>query len=198
MSRQKLRTGDSPINDMVEVCVTPAHPSDSQLLEGLLQFYLYDFSEQETAESDALDFDERGGYGPIVPPAEYWTDPDWHAYLIRLGEKTAGFAFINTRSHRGGRVQHNMAEFFVARKFRRRGVAKEAVRQILALLPGSWEVAVKEHNAAAKAFWPPAVSAAGVTDLTVVEGDGEHWRGPIWTFSVVPRERPSSADVAVT
>lgn len=81
-------------------------------------------------------------------------------------------------------MQHNMAEFFVARKFRRRGVAREAVRQILALLPGSWEIAVKERNAAAKAFWPQAVSAAGAADLAVFNGNGAPWSGPMWTFSI--------------
>jgi predicted acetyltransferase len=168
---------------MTHVRVTLAQASERPLLERLLQFYLYDFSELEAADSDALDFDEHGGYGPTLPPAAYWTDPDWHAHLIRVGEKIAGFAFIDTHSHTGGRVQHNMAEFFVARKFRRRGVARESVRQILALLPGSWEVAVKDQNTAAKAFWPRAISAAGVADLTVFESHDERWRGPIWTFS---------------
>lgn len=169
---------------MTDVRVTRAQASERPLLEGLLQFYLYDFSELEAADSDALDFDAQGGYGPSLPPAEYRTDPDWHAHLIRFGGKIAGFAFINTHSHIGERAQHNMAEFFVARKFRRRGVAREAVRQILASLPGSWEVAAKEQNTVAQAFWPRAVSAAGVTDLNLLQGDGERWRGPIWTFSV--------------
>lgn len=166
------------------VSVTPAPLSERPLLEGLLQFYVYDFSEQESAQSDALDFDERGGFGTFQPPPEYWTDPEWRAFVIRLGEKVAGFAFVNTRSHRAGQVQHNMAEFFVARKFRRHGVATEAVRQVLTSLPGDWEVAIKETNMAAKAFWPRAIAAAGVTDQVAVEGDGEQWRGPIWVFSV--------------
>jgi predicted acetyltransferase len=166
----------------IDVCVTRADLTQRPLLEALLQFYVYDFSELEPAKSDALDFDESGRLGPFVPPDEYWTDPDWHALLIRVSGKIAGFAFINTRSHKGGQVQRNMAEFFVARKFRRCGVASEAVRQILALLPGSWEVAVKESNVAAKLFWRRAMAAAGVDELTCSDGDGERWRGPIWAF----------------
>ena len=38
------------------------------------------------------------------------------------------FALINTRSHCGGSVEHNMAEFVVARKYRRRGVPTELSR----------------------------------------------------------------------
>ena len=98
----------------------------------------------------------------------------------------AGFALINTLSHHGESIEHNMAEFFVARKHRRRGVATEAVRQILSRYPGYWEVAVAERNLAAKSFWPFAIAVApNVNCLVRLEGDGEHWRGPIWSFRAV-------------
>ena len=43
------------------------------------------------------------------------------------------------------------------------------------------------RNAAAKAFWPRAIAAVpGVWDLERAEGDGVHWRGPIWTFHAEP------------
>jgi len=75
----------------------------------------------------------------------------------------------------------------VARKHRRRGVATEAVRQILALYPGHWEIVVAERNAAARAFWPHAIAAApNICQLVQFEGGGEHWRGPIWNFRTVP------------
>jgi predicted acetyltransferase len=76
-----------------------------------------------------------------------------------------------------------MAEFFVARKHRRHGVGAEAVRQILALYPGRWEVAVVARNPNAQAFWPWVIAASpNVSDLVRHEGDGEQWRGPIWSF----------------
>ena len=110
----------SPSSD---VRVSPALESERSLIEGLLQFYLYDLSEMEPVGSDALDFDESGGYEPHHLPADCWAGANRHSLLIRLGEKIAGFALLNTQSHRGVRVDRNMAEFFVARKFRRRGVA---------------------------------------------------------------------------
>jgi predicted acetyltransferase len=171
---------------MTAATVTPATAAERSILEALAQFYVYDFSELEPPGSDALDFEAHGAFGPLPHLAEYWTDPDRHPQLIRLGDKLAGFALINTHSHRGGQVERNMAEFFVARKFRRQGVASEAVRQILALCPGRWEVAVAARNTAALVFWPRAIAAAGVTDLTRLEGDGVHWRGPIWTFVAGP------------
>jgi len=166
------------------VHVTPASKAERPLVEGLFQFYAYDFSEMEPADSNDFEFNAKGAFDPYPFMADYWREADRWPLLIRLDGRLAGFALVNTHSHRdGGRVERNMAEFFVARKFRRGGVASEAVKQILARYPGRWEVAVVERNTAAKAFWPRAIAAApGVWDLEQVDGDGVHWRGPIWTF----------------
>jgi predicted acetyltransferase len=76
-----------------------------------------------------------------------------------------------------------MAEFFVARRYRRSGIATAAFHQILAAHPGAWEVAVMASNIGAKAFWPRAIaSAPNVAGLVTVEGDGEHWDGPVHCF----------------
>ena len=163
--------------------VLPAGAGERPLIEKLARFYVYDFSEMEPAGSDDMDFDSHGDLGPLPYLATYWTKAGRHPLLIRLGQKLVGFALINSLSHQGGVVERNMGEFFVARKYRRRGVAAGAVRQILAAFPGRWEVAVAERNHAAKAFWPRAISAApNASGLLRIEGDGEHWRGPIWTF----------------
>jgi predicted acetyltransferase len=166
------------------VNVQPAGAEERGLIEGMLQFYFYDFSEMEPADSDDMEFNADGAFGPYVHMAEYWSEASRHPLMIRVGERPVGFALLNNHSHRNGEiVERNMAEFFVARKHRRGGVATEAVRQILALYPGRWEIAVVERNAAAKAFWPRAIAAApNVTALTRHEGDGDHWRGPIWSF----------------
>ncbi len=165
------------------VKVTPATEAERPLIEGLFQFYAYDFSEMEPPNSSDFEFDEQGQFGAYEDMADYWREPDRWPLLIRIDGRLAGFALINNHSHHGGRVERNMAEFFVARKFRRGGVASEAVRQILARYPGRWEVAVVERNTAALAFWPRAIAATpGVWDLNRNEGDGVHWRGPIWTF----------------
>jgi predicted acetyltransferase len=179
----------------LRVRVEPASEAERPLIEGLTQFYIYDFSEMPPTEPDRFAFNEGGLYGPFDDMADYWGRDGHHPLIIRVDGRPAGFALINTTSHRGGAVERNMAEFFVARLYRRAGVASEAVRQILALYPGRWEAAVMERNKAAQAFWPQAIaSAAGVSRLERLEGDGKHWRGPIWTFTVAlgaeQRRRP--------
>jgi len=167
-----------------KVSVVPAKESQRGLIDALAQFYIYDFSEMEPPGSVDFELGEQGGFGDLPGVDAYWREPGHHVLLIRVNDQPAGFALINTHSHRdGGQIQRNMGEFFVMRKHRGRGAAAEAVRQVLERYPGRWEIAVAERNAVAKRFWPRAIAAApNVTALTRVEGDGQHWLGPIWTF----------------
>ena len=167
-----------------DVTVDLAQASERRLLEGLIQFYFYDFSEMEPPESDDMQFDAEGRFGAYVYLPEYWTDPTRTPLVIRWKGQAAGLALLNQHSHLdGGHVEHNMAEFFVARKYRRRGVAQAAFHQILKAYPGRWEVAVLARNRGALAFWPGAIAAAAnVSEIERHEGDGEHWTGPVWRF----------------
>lgn len=170
--------------DRPVVSVTLAGEAERPLIAGLSQFYIYDFSEMEPPGSINLEIEDGGAFGPLPDFDDYWREPGHYPLLIRVDGHPAGFALINAHSHRdGGPVERNMGEFFVARKHRRQGIAAEALHQVLAAYPGRWEAAVVQRNLAAQAFWPKAIAAApNVSDLTRVEGDGEHWRGPIWTF----------------
>ena len=175
------------------VVVRPAVRNEQSLIEGLFQFYLYDWSEMEPVGSVDFDFNAQGQFRPDPYLATYWSAERRWPLLIQLGERTIGFALLNTHSHGGGEIERNMADFFVVRQHRRQGLAAAAVRRILALHPGQWEVAVAERNVVAKAFWPKALAAANVTGLHAVEGDGEHWRGPIWRFHVGALDAPDAA-----
>jgi predicted acetyltransferase len=182
--------------DEETVSVRLADDSERTSIERLSQFYIYDFSEMEPPGSNEMEFGEQGGYPPLPEIDSYWRVEGFRPLLIRVKDRLAGFALINTRSQHSGRVEHNMAEFFVARKYRRRGVATEAVCQVLARYPGHWEVAVAERNVAARAFWPRAIGAApNVSELVQLEGDGEHWRGPIWSFRSATGDTESDRDV---
>jgi predicted acetyltransferase len=172
----------------MDVVVRPALASEQPRIEGLMQFYIYDWSEMEEPESSAFAFNANGQFDPYPDLADYWKRPDYLPFLIEVDRCIAGFALLNTHSHlTGGHVERNMAEFFVARKYRRRGVALEAVRQILRQNPGQWEIAIAERNIAAKLFWPKVLqSAPGISDLRLAQGDSDHWRGPIWCFRSAP------------
>lgn len=164
------------------VTTRPAADPDRVLIAGLMQFYIYDFSEMEPAASLRFDLGPDGLFDGYPPLDFYWSEPDHWPLVIEADGRPAGFALVNTLSHRGGGPDRNMAEFFVARKFRRHGVGLAAVRQVLDRHPGEWEVSVADRNHVAKAFWPRALTKAGVADLECHQGVGEAWIGDIWTF----------------
>ena len=169
--------------DKHPLSVTPATLEEKALIDGLAQFYIYDFSEMGPSTTN-FPLNALGRFNPLPGFDDFWRREGWHALVIRSGDEIAGFALLNDHSHLTGReVEHNMGEFFVARGFRRHGVATAAVRQLLADYPGHWEVAVAERNTAARAFWPKAIAAApNVSNIVQHQGDGQHWRGPIWSF----------------
>lgn len=171
----------------MSVQVRAARPEEQATVAGLMQFYIYDWSEMEPPDSGAFAFNDEGRFEPYPDLADFWQPNHW-AYLIEADSEVAGFALLNTHSHlTGGHIERNMAEFFVARKYRRRGVALQAVHQILGMHPGRWEIAIAERNTAAKAFWSKAIeSAVWLSERRRAEGDGEHWRGPIWGFRCAP------------
>lgn len=168
-----------------EITVKPAGEDEQPLLAGMLQFYIYDFSEMEPAESAAFELETNGLFKPYAYLSDYWRERGRIPLIIRKGGLPVGFALLNDHSHTGMPVDRNMAEFFVMRKHRRGGVASAAVRAILTAYPGHWEIAIAERNPGAKAFWPSAIAATpGVRDLHMMLGDGVEWTGPIYRFVV--------------
>ena len=167
--------------------VSPATPDDLPLLESLLRFYVYDFSEFEDPRSQRLSLDRNGQFLVSISLSAYLANGNRWAYVIRFGGHPAGFAFLNTQSHAGQQVDFNMGEFFIMRKYRRCGLATAVLHDILARHPGRWEVAVIEPNVGAQKFWPRAIRAApNVTALRRVTHDGASWNGPIWSFVASP------------
>lgn len=165
------------------VTLTRATAEQRDVIARLMQFYIYDFTELMAPEKRP-GLLESGHFGAYPGLEDYWIDPSRSAWLIHADGALAGFALLNTHSHVGRPVDFNMAEFFVARPFRRRGVARAAFHRLLALHPGTWEVAIGAHNAPAQTFWPRAVAAANVAALETLEGDGVAWTGPILRFRV--------------
>ena len=102
-----------------------AGPDDRARLAALFELYSYDFSE-------VLDLDV-GDDGRFAVPVldRYWTEADRHPFLIRVDARLAGFALVHERSRLTDREGvRDMAEFFVMRRYRRRGVGAQAASQI--------------------------------------------------------------------
>ena len=79
-------------------------------------------------------------------------------FLIAVGDNFAGFAIVKARKKVNREVltrwpDYYISDFFVMRKYRRRGTGQAAVNQLWDYLPGKWGVAQLFNHGAATAFW---------------------------------------------
>jgi predicted acetyltransferase len=125
--------------------VVAARVRDKPIVRRLLELYLHDFSVFTGADVDA-----RGLFGYDYLDV-YWTEPDRAPFLFRVERHWCGFALVRTGD------PHDMAEFFVMRKYRRSGVGITAAREVFARFPGRWQVRQMRANVDATTFWRRAI-----------------------------------------
>lgn len=162
------------MND-ANVVIRRAEKSERSVIRNLIELYTHDLSEFWPCE-----LDEHGLYG--YPTLDYyWNEPAHAAFVFLVGGKYAGFALVNNQVCLPGN-QRWMAQFFVARKYRRQGVARTAAFAIFDALPGKWEIGQIPLNQAAQVFWRKTIDAytKGGFEETVLENDA--WEGPLQWF----------------
>ena len=171
-----------------QIEVLSAAREQEPILANLLELYVHDFSEFLDVEVGS---DGRFGY-PRLPL--YWSEPGRHPFLVRVDGHWAGFALVTRGSEVSGRKDvWDMAEFFVLRGYRRRGIGTQIAQEVWRLFPGWWEVRVMEPNVSARDFWRRAIGAfVGKTGLPVrFEKGGPDW--DVFSFaSVRMAEGPGS------
>lgn len=165
-----------------EVHVERAQVDEAATLDRLLQLYLHDFSAFAPFKSPYGELADDGLFSyPHL--GTYWSEPRREPLLVRVSIHLAGFVLINDWSASGRPVDFAIAEFFIARKYRRRGFGTEVARQVIAARPGQWEVSVLADNKPAVAFWHRSLPAIHSGAIEVIEGDGQRWSGPIFRFN---------------
>jgi predicted acetyltransferase len=150
-----------------------ATPEDEPVLVNLLELYIHDFS-----EFLSLDLGADGRFGYRNLPL-YWRESNRHQFLVRIDGQLAGFVFVKGGSEISGDAGvWDMAEFFVVRRYRRRGIGTLVAHDIWRRFRGPWEIRVMEANEASRQFWERAVSAfAGkIMPSAPVKKNGKVWR----------------------
>jgi predicted acetyltransferase len=170
----------------MNVQVTPATSDDRGRLEALCELYVYDFSETRD-----LDVVEDGRFR--TPPMDaYSCDPRCHAFLLRADGKLAGFALVQERSRlTGDETVRDVAELFVLRRYRRRGIGERAATWLFDRFRGRWEVRQKAENVSATAFWRRALGRYTNGRFDEVLWDDSRWRGPVQSFDSTSLDAPS-------
>jgi predicted acetyltransferase len=145
---------------------------DRRWIESVYRDYLNDLAPAATGIFPAL-----GEIGHRVPDQlmRWYADPNAQVMTILYGDQRAGFAMVNQRLRQSLGVgmaaavgadappqptpEYSMAEFFIARPWRRRGIGAQAVRLLLDRFTGQWLITEHLLNVAAVKFWRRVVAA---------------------------------------
>lgn len=145
----------------LEIELHPAREAEKSQVWEMLSAYLRELSQYGEVDHEYRFFDS------------YWVDRDRWPYIIAVGERTAGFALVNTWSPSGNGTDFAVAEFYVLPEFRGTGVGTQAFAGLLRNRSGIWELSVMSKNEAGKAFWKIALASAAVKESETLSLDGE-------------------------
>jgi predicted acetyltransferase len=147
--------------------------ADRLWIESVYREYLDDLAPLNTGIFPAL-----GEVGHREPDqlGRWFADPSAQLLIILDDGAPAGFAMVTpggTVPGSGTRTNHRMAEFFIARPHRRRGVGRSAVRLILDRFAGTWEIIEYLRNPGAVTFWRKVIATytGGNYEERVVNGE---------------------------
>jgi predicted acetyltransferase len=160
-----------------EIELVEAKKEDKPVIRQLLELYAHDFS-----EFDQEDVNEHGFYGYDYLDC-YWTEATRHPFLIRVGGKLAGLVLVSDYCYTlDDKSAKSVSEFFVMRKFRRRGKGKTVAGKVFDQFPGKWEVIQHEANLLAKGFWEAVIGEYTQGRYEVQEVETEDWKGQALLF----------------
>jgi predicted acetyltransferase len=163
----------TPDRPAPHVEVAPAGLEQQPVLQNLLELYAHDFSEFHPLQLGA---DGRFGY-PQLPA--YWSQPDNYPFLIKVDGNLAGLAPVKRSESviRSGTVW-DVAEFFIVRGYRQRGVGTAVAHEVWKRFPGCSEVRVMEWNRTGADFWSRAIASLNTVPFEplVIEKNGVRWQ----------------------
>jgi len=168
-----------------DLVVARAAGDEASIVANLMQLYIHDFSELWFDRAIEGELEADGRYADYPGLDAYWRDPTREAWLFRIAGRPVGFALVNDAAHTPTPVDRAVAEFFVVRKHRRRGVGLAAAHALFGSAWGVWEAAVVRRNAGALAFWRRAAETyPGVRDIVEEDRRDARWDGAVLRFRV--------------
>ena len=159
----------------MSVSVRDARTSEADRLwiESVYRDYLDDLAPLNTGIFPAL-----GEIGHREPDqlTRWFADPNAQLLTILAHGEPAGFAMITPGAPAPGGnrpADFRMAEFFITRPQRRRGIGQSAVRLLFDRFAGRWEIIEYLRNPVAVSFWRKVVTqyTLGNYEERVVNGE---------------------------
>ncbi len=124
-----------------------------EFVANLFQYYIYDVSEfmgWPPNENGCFVIDDS-----VTGLSDYWNKSDHFPYLIFADGEVAGFSLV--RKFPDTVDEFDMGQFFILRKFKRKGVGQKAFMLTVQKHQGDWLTRVLPDNISAKKFWEKVV-----------------------------------------
>lgn len=135
----------------IEPKLIPATMVDYPVIQNMARFYAYDMSRFCGQAFEGWEFPSDGLY-ECRDFKNYFEKKNNHAFLIKVHEELAGFAFIDQLEVLP-MVDWNMGQFFIVAKFQRSGIGAKIAKQLFNHFHGEWSVGAIPQNERAVAFW---------------------------------------------
>jgi predicted acetyltransferase len=152
----------------MNVEILPAKIADKSIIQQIMELYRYDLS-----ESEGTDLTEHGYFGyPYLD--HYWTEPDRYPFLVRVDGKLAGFVLVNQHTYLPS-SEYSIAEFFILRKYRKRGIGRQVAFHVFDLFHGRWETHQSNANIVGQQFWRSVIgpyTEGNYTETVILEEQG--------------------------
>lgn len=160
-----------------------AEEQDKPVIRNLMQYYQYDTTEYNNDDPSSF------GLFDYKYLDHYWTDYGKEiegrvAYIIKISDSLAGFVLVNNYSvfNKDSNTK-TIAEFFIMRKWRKKGIGKDIAFRILDTHEGLWEVKQEKENIIAQKFWESVVNQYTDGRYRKHESHQPEWDGPIIYFN---------------
>ena len=154
--------------------VRQATASDRLPIYRMLELYQHDLSDIWDQDLDC-----HGEYGYALD--RYWDAEACCPFVATVGGRYAGFALVDS-SVRIGTEGHWMDQFFVLKKYRRKGAGRLLAKAVFAALPGRWEVGQMPGNPHAQGFWRQVIGEYTGGRFKEHEVLGGWWQGVVQVF----------------
>ncbi|MDQ0232608.1 GNAT family N-acetyltransferase [Metabacillus malikii] len=129
--------------DVIQISI-----EDKHILKNLYPLYLHDLS-QYTVE----DIDNNGQYD-IDFLDDFWEKEGLIPYLIKAEGSIVGFILVQTGAYAPPTGEDfYVSEFFILRKYRRKGIGKKVIKEFFNLFSGTYLLGQLPNNIPAIQFW---------------------------------------------
>lgn len=165
--------------DFNKVSLVSASLEQYPIIQNMAPFYVYDMSEY-FANEEGWGISDQGSY-ICMDFKKYWLTDEAFPYLIYYKNELAGFVIIDKKGS-NKTTDYNMAQFFILRKFKHKGLGRFVAYQCFDKYKGNWEVMVLPGNEGAYRFWRSIICGYTANNFTEETAQVKHFNNKIWNI----------------